>query len=503
LLTRSDSLKIDGSGSRTNQAAWTLAPVTDPRKLELMRCAYQRVISQCGLGYESVACPDCRKRFNKFYTGRAYERGLDRYKIYPQDPNDCKKVIQVPVTDSNGEFVYYTDENGNVQQLMEDLVVQRASRCYKCDDDCRVANVVPGNPDDCFVCSRCRCPDPCIEDPCCPPSGVTRLPGINGCESGPGNPTPASEVEKRKCNDAYCNSCDRPNSGQVNSECLYSSNGCWFCWGCKKCVPKHCSYVGRYCDSYVWVPEGPGRDELAKLTLAILDYAVNDAPTVPRKTVYALLDKDGAPTTYPHASMVVSTEVSVDELSRSTIRADIADAQRRQSETRLSDALIARRRDAALRLAEKRGLLAQKREQLAAIEAEINASEDLDSTTKENALLLMKALRELPPDQIATLDDLLEMIPKSNRDGVTQLLLQPPVDENNATMKFLLELFEVLSGIEHLNNEIRGLEQQSETVEESLKRLPPPVEPVAPAPAPSVGPLPDVLQLQQQLETVR
>jgi len=44
----------------------------------------------------------------------------------------------------------------------------------------------------------------------------------------------------------------------------------WFGIGRKRDVPKHACYVGRYCDTYVWVP--PQNVELlTRLTLAILD----------------------------------------------------------------------------------------------------------------------------------------------------------------------------------------------------------------------------------------
>lgn len=57
----------------------------------------------------------------------------------------------------------------------------------------------------------------------------------------------------------------------LNSEC------CWLQWGSKKDVPCDCRfpYVGRHGDLYVWAT-CDNREMLARLTLAILDYAVND-----------------------------------------------------------------------------------------------------------------------------------------------------------------------------------------------------------------------------------
>jgi hypothetical protein len=36
-------------GNRAIQASWTLDPVRDPRKLFLMRCAYQKAVAACGI----------------------------------------------------------------------------------------------------------------------------------------------------------------------------------------------------------------------------------------------------------------------------------------------------------------------------------------------------------------------------------------------------------------------------------------------------------------------
>jgi len=43
---------------------FTMQPVTDPYKLDLMRCLYQQAVCNT-----SAECPDCEKRYNKFYFG--------------------------------------------------------------------------------------------------------------------------------------------------------------------------------------------------------------------------------------------------------------------------------------------------------------------------------------------------------------------------------------------------------------------------------------------------
>lgn len=174
-----NSLGITGVGSRNIQDSYTLTPVNDPRKLELMKCAYQRALSSCGIG-QSQTCPDCEATFNRFYTG---------------------------------------------------------------DPKTKVADQL---------------------------------------------------------------------NGEVTSECLQAPF-CWLCTGPKKCVPKCCCCVGRYCDTYVWVlPEG--EEYLTNLTIAILDYAQNSAPAPVTKQVTYYLDENGLPTTQKQSVGQVSATVTVDEV---------------------------------------------------------------------------------------------------------------------------------------------------------------------------------------------
>jgi len=62
----------------------------------------------------------------------------------------------------------------------------------------------------------------------------------------------------------------------------------WFAIGCKDQVPKDACYVGRHCDTYVWVLPG-GLEDLTRLTLTILDFATAAAgytePPTPRQEV--------------------------------------------------------------------------------------------------------------------------------------------------------------------------------------------------------------------------
>ncbi len=57
------------SASRNMKEAWTLTPVYDVRRLELMRCAYQHALFCAGLSGSMKVCPDCDKIQRTFYLG--------------------------------------------------------------------------------------------------------------------------------------------------------------------------------------------------------------------------------------------------------------------------------------------------------------------------------------------------------------------------------------------------------------------------------------------------
>jgi hypothetical protein len=65
------ALGLSANAQRSQQESFVLTPINDPRKLELMRCAYQIAVSSCGCGPQPPnQCPDCNARFNTFYLGR-------------------------------------------------------------------------------------------------------------------------------------------------------------------------------------------------------------------------------------------------------------------------------------------------------------------------------------------------------------------------------------------------------------------------------------------------
>jgi hypothetical protein len=174
------------TAQRSAQEGFTVTPCNDPRKLELMRCAYQKAIAGCCGRAMAERCPDCQTRFKIFYTG-----------------------------DPDGDISAHTQ-------------------------------------------------------------GIT------------------------------------------TSECLEPK--CWLHIGCKKCLPKHCpcSYTGHYCGVYVWVG-CEGRDELTKLTLTILDYALRDPPTRLTKNVTYYIDSMGLPADKDGAVGEVSAQVAINERPESLL----------------------------------------------------------------------------------------------------------------------------------------------------------------------------------------
>lgn len=177
---------LAGKGSRTAQQNWSLNPVSDPRRLERIRCAFQNAVA----AYHQSSpcdCPECQKVLNKFYTGETNEP--------PRAPSDPKS------------------------------------------------------------------------------------------------------------------------DGQVTSACLTSG---WFHVGCETCAKRMrkrnpCCKIGTNCGCAVWVTPGEGTDQLAKLTIAVLDYAINDPPPGPgKKEVTIYLDANRKPANPDNATFVVKASVTAD-----------------------------------------------------------------------------------------------------------------------------------------------------------------------------------------------
>jgi hypothetical protein len=118
-----------------------------------------------------------------------------------------------------------------------------------------------------------------------------------------------------------------PGEGQKHPDQPCLDSPCWLVWGCKKHAyfPKQspCHLVGSYCDLYVSVPP-EGRDMLTRLTLAILDYAVNDPAQFAKRTkqVQVHLDAEGKPTTQANATTIITATIPIDRPSRHVVALD-------------------------------------------------------------------------------------------------------------------------------------------------------------------------------------
>ncbi|MEN1681985.1 MAG: hypothetical protein AAGJ46_20575 [Planctomycetota bacterium] len=252
-------------GQRNASQFWSLDSVSDPRKLELMRCAFQRAVANCTGEGESFCCPDCQKRYNAFYTGKAY--GREPYQLVVERvPSPCP-LEEGESDESNGSDGSAGDGQGVLPPPKQ------------------------GN------------------------AGDEPLPPLNwrlaqgGIVSG----------------DRVGDPCSPEASGTVTSNCLQPGCCTWFSFGPKSEVPKGINrrYVGHSDDLYVWVPPGPGRDQLARLTLTVLDFAVNDARVERTKqiTLYRTVDSFGNeyPGTKDTASKTVVVNVPVSELGEGVL----------------------------------------------------------------------------------------------------------------------------------------------------------------------------------------
>jgi hypothetical protein len=84
----------------------------------------------------------------------------------------------------------------------------------------------------------------------------------------------------------------------------------WFHAGCEKDVPKHACYVGRYCDTWVWVmPEGV--EGLTRFTMTVIDLATGK-PHAPMKTVVKTYKADGS----IDNTQVTTSEIDWDALEK-------------------------------------------------------------------------------------------------------------------------------------------------------------------------------------------
>lgn len=248
-------------GGRVSNESFTMTPINDPRKLELMRCAYQRAISGCCCNKGAAHCPNCDARFNNFYLGNSNPGQIGQV-----TPDGRPMFLLVDAVDPSGNVVH--DESQNVQGQVVVLTTNSiGEKFYTYYDSGAVALSVEQTKQD---------------------ESIARL-------------------KRLYVGDSLNNFTSR--TGIVTVDCIDGS--CWFKAGKKSLVPRecrNCGLVGKYCDNYVWVPEC-GRDQLTKLTLTILDIAINEPAKTGSKEVTVFLDADEALTTPENASFQVRANI--------------------------------------------------------------------------------------------------------------------------------------------------------------------------------------------------
>lgn len=373
-------------GSRTNGESYTMTPVNDPRKLELMKCAYQRAIAACCRYGASMDCPDCERRLNSFYTGSTTLNktaaqtpdGKSVYRIKRSVefigylPEGSSVVLPFKL-DHAFNYEVYADRDGNNAVVYRFLASndQLAStipvgslmfkdRKFRAEEKAILKQIAP---------APAAAPDvESIPVPPAPQSPAPQAASDPQGVQGPGHQPPATDTER-----AMAGRVDKDDegkgikvplapsdlqavyipdnlsvrtqrSGRVTAACLGGT--CWFEVGSR--VDSHkwskCCLVGSYCGTYVKVPECH-RDELTKLTLTILDIATNQAAGTPTMEVFAFIDSSGKRAAkFEEAAFVARATVARGGNPSSLIAGDSTTFIPTKSQAELKD-LSARARD--------------------------------------------------------------------------------------------------------------------------------------------------------------
>lgn len=205
---------IGTGASRDDKMSYTLTPITDTRKLELMRCAYQKVLTgSCGC-VQSGRCPDCEKRFSEFYLGNTR-------------PGKTPELT----VDGKPKFLLLKNEGQLNKQEPEGTVLvastNKLNQTVFLDENQKERKI--------------------------------------------------SKDEEKLLKPLFIDNSvfEHTNrTGRVTADCLSSG---WIRVGDRKDFKKHpCCLVGHYCGTYVGVPDCH-RNELTKLTLVVLDIATHEA----------------------------------------------------------------------------------------------------------------------------------------------------------------------------------------------------------------------------------
>jgi hypothetical protein len=393
------------SGSRQSLESYTMTPINDPRKLELMRCAYQRAAAaHTGRG-EACHCPDCSRRLNNFYLGKAV-------------PGDIGKTTHdgLPIyrfETPNGGFIEVYETKNEV-------------------NDVEFKGVQTGE-------------------------AVLGLLTVEEIEAA------KSEKKLRRLYVQDSVEAMTQRTGTVTSACIHS--GCWFRAGGRWDVPRRgcCQFVGRYCDTYVWVPN-ECVDQLTMLTLTILDIATNNPPTERTKDVVVYLDAYGNLSTEDKSSYAVTASIPV------SASVDAVQARNTKSETQAT----AEVRAAALRL-----LVPLSNE----AKSDLKLS-NLDGSGTLNAFMSQENLAgELPVDEESA---------ESLRRMATVLSTKAVKGTDNTTVQRAEVLLDALEQLKKVQQH-KALESRTEMKQYEIEMQPP---------TRTFEPSSGILQFRQNLDTL-
>ena len=218
-------------GQRQLTDSWTTIPISDPRKLELMRCAYQMAVRAAMRYRTRTECKNCTQLINLYYTGSA-----------AQGIQAARAALNPPMT-------------GDPCPGAAPVVTHRE----------QVTESEVKAPEQDNWPAQCPSPPPKLSSPKSAPC----QPISPQAEVVPRGPTAAPKTSppqlQQELTDLYGYTAD-----DLQTTC------CWFRVCCPKCISKHrheCCKVGEYCGVYVVVEPGIGQEMLTRLTLVMLDFA--------------------------------------------------------------------------------------------------------------------------------------------------------------------------------------------------------------------------------------
>lgn len=286
---------FSASASRQNRESYTLVPINDPRKLDLMRCVYQQAV-----GAVSADCPNCYRRLNRFYLGT---------EIPPQ----------VQMTMPGGEPVFAI-----VQKKPDPVLMSLAGS----DEQATASAEETASVEGAAILPEAIPEDEASDDPIAIVFAVKDELGetvyIERALYGHLHPEHFEIPDGYETREMYTSGSIQQltnATGRVTSACI---GQCWYQKCCSKDLPKcvdECSLIGEYCGTAVIVPECH-RDQLTRLTLTILDIALSDPAELPEPEESATVEvteyfgADGRPTTKENAATVTVQTVKKSTLEK-------------------------------------------------------------------------------------------------------------------------------------------------------------------------------------------